>query len=239
MQHKHLTVLFLFFLTVVSSLPNGAPSCESGTANVQSLHLSPTRNPRTGDLSTNGFEVYLNGTLLESGNLTSPTLFEAETDNILQVKAINGTFRGILMLLYQPAVNVHDGEGLTPQEPLQAAVGCVGSLTSGVTHTENSPKQEVSAILHYDTTEGVATLDINIVVANNDDEGSAYFFQKYYLQAFEGEGGHEHEDEKEKCGLFGLSFFCPSTRCGLFGRIFGLCMHDEEEHDEEHEDERK
>lgn len=25
------------------------------------------------------------------------------------------------------------------------------------------------------------------------------------------------------CGLFGLGLFCPITRCGLFGRIFGLC----------------
>ena len=205
---KYVFILLLCLATVANSMPNGAPNCESGTANVQSLHLSASRNPRTGDLSSNGFEVYIDGTKLESGNLTSPTLFEAARDNSLQVKAVNGTFRGILMLLYQPSVNVHDGEGLTPLPPLQAAVGCDGTLTSGITHTENSKKDEVTAILHYDTTEGVATLDINIVVANNDEEGSAYFFQKYYLQAFEGEG-HGHEEEEKKCGVFGLSFFCP------------------------------
>jgi hypothetical protein len=224
--------LLLSLLTVVTSSPNGAPSCESGTANVQSLHLSALRNPRTGDLSSNGFEVYLNGTLLESGNITSPTLFRAHMNNDLVVKAVNGTFRGILMLLYQPAVNVHEGEGLTPKSPLQAATGCAGTLTSGVTHTENSQKEEANAIIHYDTTEGVATLDINIVVANNDVDGSAYFFQKYYLQAF----GEEEEHEEKKCGLFGLSFFCPFTGCGFFGRLLGLCRHDEDEHDG-HEDE--
>ena len=228
---QFIAALLFCLVTAVTSMPNGAPSCESGTANVQDLHLSPDRNPRTGDLSSNGFEVYLNGTLLESGNLTSPTLFRAHMDNAIQVKAINGTFRGILMLLYQPAVNVHEGEGLTAVEPLQSAPSCVGTLTSGVTHTENSKKEEVNAIIHYDTTEGVATLDINIVVANNDEEGSAYFFQKYYLQAF-GE-----EEEEEPCGLFGLSFFCPATRCGFFGRIFGLCEHEEHDDEEEHEDE--
>lgn len=225
------TILLSCLLAIVSSRPDGAPSCESGTANVQSLHLDPSRNPRTGDLSSNGFAVYLNGTLLESGNLTSPTLFRAHTNNDLQVKALNGTFRGILMLLYQPAVNVHDGEGLSASQPLKAAVGCVGTLTSGVTHSNNDPKGEANAIIHYDTTVGVATLDINIVVANNDIEGSAYFFQKYYLQAF----GEEEEEEEEPCGLFGLSVFCPLTRCGFFGRLFGLCVHDDEHHDEEEE----
>jgi hypothetical protein len=27
----------------------------------------------------------------------------------------------------------------------------------------------------------------------------------------------------KKCGLFGLSIFCPITFCGIFGRLFGLC----------------
>ena len=229
---QFIAALLFCLVTAVTSMPDGAPSCESGTANVQSLHLSPDRNPRTGDLSSNGFEVYLNGTLLESGNLTSPTSFKAGTDTPIQVKAVNGTFRGILMLLYQPSVNVHDDHpGLTPLGSLQDAPLCEGTLISGITHTENSKKGEVNAILHYDNTDGVATIDINIVVANNDAEGSAYFFQKYYVQAFEGEEGH-HEDE-EPCGLFGLSFFCPVSRCGFFGRIFGLCTHGEDEDEDE------
>jgi hypothetical protein len=27
----------------------------------------------------------------------------------------------------------------------------------------------------------------------------------------------------QRCGLFGLSLFCPRTRCGIFGRLLGLC----------------
>jgi hypothetical protein len=28
---------------------------------------------------------------------------------------------------------------------------------------------------------------------------------------------------KKKCGLLGLGLFCPLTRCGVLGRLFGLC----------------
>jgi hypothetical protein len=28
---------------------------------------------------------------------------------------------------------------------------------------------------------------------------------------------------KKKCGLLGLGLICPHTRCGVLGRLFGLC----------------
>jgi hypothetical protein len=120
----------------------------------------------------------LNGTLIQPGTKLFPTTFPAPTNVNVTIKSNTGeTFRGILLLLHQVGVNVHVGEGLLPQEPFyKAAVGCGGTNISGVTHSENSMKSEATAILHYDNTDGVYTLDMNIVTANNAIDGSAYFF---------------------------------------------------------------
>ena len=88
-------------------------------------------------------------------------------------------------------------------------------------------KSEATALLHYDNTDGVVTLDVNIVIANNDVDGSAYFFSEYYLRAVEG----IIDEPEERCGLFGRSMFlfCPLSLCGVFGRLLGFCVHEEEE----------
>lgn len=218
--------MLLSFATDVFALPNGAPSCVSGDVNVQSLHLDPSRNPRTGEIFDNGFDVFLDGKLIPAGTMENPTLFEAHIDHNVTVKSSRGEkFRGILLLLHQVGVDVHLGEGLLPFEPYKEAVGCGGTPISGVTHAENSMKSEATALLHYDNTDGIVTLDVNIVIANNDRDGSAYFFSEYRLRAMEGDGEHEHE--QERCGLFGLRIFCPLTLCGIIGRFLGLCSHKE------------
>lgn len=216
--------LLLYSAAAVFALPNGAPSCVSGDANVQSLHLDPNRNPRTGEIFDNGFDVFLDGKLIKAGTIESPTMFEAHVDHNITVKSNRGEkFRGILLLLHQVGVDVHLGEGLLPFEPLKEAIGCGGTPISGVTHSENSMKGEATALLHYDNSDGIVTLDVNIVIANNDRDGSAYFFSEYRLRAIEGTGKHEDE----RCGLFGRSIFCPLTLCGLLGRFLGLCVHEE------------
>ena len=212
---------------VVYGWPRGAPICESGSANVRSLHLDKGRDPRTGDIQTNGFDVFLNGTLIQPGSELNPTRFKAHTDLNVTVKSRTGeTFRGVLLLLHQFGVNVHLGEGLLPLGPFKKAFGCGGTNISGVTHSENSMKTEVTSNLHYDNTGGVCTLDVNIVVANNEIDGSAYFFSEYYLLATE----DDHDDDDEPCGLFGWGLFCPRSFCGFFGRLLGLCR---EEHDDD------
>jgi Reeler domain len=218
---------FSLLIWVASALRDGAPICESGTANVRSLHLDRGRNPRTGDIQSNGFDVFLNNTLIQPGTRLFPTKFKAHTNINVTIKSRTGErFRGILLLLHQPGVNVHIGEGLLPTEPFKDAVGCGGTNISGVTHAENSFKTEVTAILHYDDTSDACMLDVNIVTANNEIDGSSYFFSQYYLRAQE-EGDDHDDDDKEikpkRCGLFGLSIFCPFTFCGMLGRFLGLC----------------
>ena len=236
-MHCHLYTSFisLFLLTtwIVSALPDGAPICESGSANVRSLHLDKGRNPRTGDIQANGFDVFLNNTLIQPGTRLFPTYFKAHTDLNVTVKSRTGErFRGILLLLHQPGVNVHIGEGLLPRRPYKDAVGCGGTNISGVTHAENSFKTEANAILHYDDTTDACILDVNIVTANNAIDGSSYFFSEYYLRAVadehdddekEDDDEEDDEEEPESCGLFGLRMLCPFTLCGMFGRLIGLC----------------
>jgi hypothetical protein len=213
---------------------------------VRDLHLDRGRNPRTGDIQSNGFDVYLNNTLIQPGSRLFPTYFKAHVNLNVTVKSRTGErFRGILLLLHQPGVNVHIGEGLLPRRPFKEAVGCGGTNISGVTHAENSFKSEANAILHYDTTTGVCILDVNIVTANNEVDGSSYFFSEYFLRAVDDgdddhddgdhddeDGDHDdeddHDDESKSCGLFGLSMFCPFTFCGMFGRLLGLCRSTEE-----------
>lgn len=121
------TVTYKVFTTTFA-YPDGAPICESGSANVRSLHLDKGRNPRTGDIQSNGFEVFLNNTLIQPGAQLFPTTFKAHTDLNVTVKSLRGEkFRGILLLLHQPGVNVHLGEGLLPREPYKDAVGCGGT----------------------------------------------------------------------------------------------------------------
>ena len=237
------TQLFSLFYVAYSftafAYPDGAPICESGSANVRSLHLDKGRNPRTGDIQSNGFDVFLNNTLIQPGSRLFPTYFKAHTNLNVTVKSNTGEqFRGILLLLHQPGVNVHIGEGLLPRAPLKDAVGCGGTNISGVTHAENSFKSEANAILHYDDTSDACILDVNIVTANNAIDGSSYFFSEYYLRAVEDEhdddedhddeehDDEEHdddEDEPESCGLLGLRMFCPITLCGVLGRFLGVC----------------
>ena len=231
---RSLTLFFAMIILSVSALPDGAPICESGSANVRSLHLDKGRNPRTGDIQSNGFDVFLNNTLIQPGTRLFPTYFKAHTNLNVTVKSRTGEkFRGILLLLHQPGVNVHIGEGLLPRKPYKDAVGCGGTNISGVTHAENSFKTEANAILHYDDTSDACILDVNIVTANNAIDGSSYFFSEYYLRAVE-EVGHDDDEEEEEedgdddeeaesCGLFGLQMFCPFTLCGMIGRFLGLC----------------
>lgn len=230
-------LLSIVHMWVAFALPDGAPICESGSANVRSLHLDKGRNPRTGDIQSNGFDVFLNNTLIQPGTRLFPTYFKAHTNLNVTVKSRTGEkFRGILLLLHQPGYNVHIGEGLLPRKPLKDAVGCGGTLISGVTHAENSFKDEANAILHYDNTSDTCILDVNIVTANNAIDGSSYFFSEYYLRAVEDGHDDENEDDDDEqeddeveepedvsCGLFGLRMLCPFTLCGMFGRILGLC----------------
>ena len=237
MMHSNLFILLTgIFIWGVSSLPDGAPICESGSANVRSLHLDKGRNPRTGDIQSNGFDVFLNNTLIQPGTRLFPTYFKAHTNLNVTVKSRTGErFRGILLLLHQPGVNVHIGEGLLPRAPFKDAVGCGGTNISGVTHAENSFKTEANAILHYDDTTDACILDVNIVTANNANDGSSYFFSEYYLRArSDGHDDEEDDDDEQEddengetepssCGLFGMSMFCPFTLCGMLGRFLGLC----------------
>ena len=229
----HTRLFYLVHLAciyAVSALPDGAPICESGSANVRSLHLDRGRNPRTGDIQSNGFDVYLNNTLIQPGTRLFPTFFKAHTNLNVTVKSKTGeSFRGILLLLHQPGVNVHIGEGLLPRAPFKDAVGCGGTNISGVTHAENSFKLEANAILHYDDTSDACILDVNIVTANNAIDGSSYFFSEYYLRAKEDDDDEETAEDDdvvqpESCGMFGLRIFCPFTLCGMLGRFLSLCQ---------------
>lgn len=237
---KNVAILFTLFTWAVSALPDGAPICESGSANVRSLHLDKGRNPRTGDIQSNGFDVFINYTLIQPGTRLFPTYFKAHTNLNVTVKSRTGEkFRGILLLLHQPGYDVHLGEGLTPWAPFKDAVGCGGTQISGVTHAENSFKAEATALLHYDNTSAPCILDVNIVTANNAIDGSSYFYSEYYLRAVEDFGHNDDEEEDDdqqgddevvepepelkSCGLFGLSMFCPFTLCGMIGRFLGLC----------------
>ena len=217
----------LALVSAVTALPNGAPVCNIGAANVQNQHLRRARNPQTGTNESEGYQSILAGKAL----ITIPTdptfvnLFQFGVENSLVIQSGAGNYlKGVLIIASggnTEEVDILDTRtpaALTITDPVgtKDSIGCENFAVSSVVHTEPSEKANLAMSFKWPTNGQKLFLDVNIVKNNNDTAGSQYYFTQYPMQA------GETEDDTA-CGLLNLSIFCPLTRCGLFGRLLGLC----------------
>lgn len=183
MQLSCVVLSLVLTAAAVLALPSGAPSCVLGSPNPQSLHLASERNPVTGQIQVGGFDVFINDVKLAfkqgEENLFE---FDSESDQKLTIKADNGTFfKGMLLLLSKDGTDATPA--LKPRDSFKLATGCTGTAVVGVTHSENSEKTVGDSTLRWDKDGDVFTLDVNIVVQNNGELGSYYYYSQYKLKA--------------------------------------------------------
>jgi hypothetical protein len=224
----------LAFVSAVTALPNGAPACNVGAANVQSQHLKKERNPQTGPNESVGYQSILAGKVLiqQPSDPTFFNLFQFGKENELIIQAGAGTYlKGILVIASGGDTEIVDildtrtPQALTSIDPTRTkeSIGCDGIQVSSIVQTEPSEKLNINMNFKWPTEGQKLYLDVNIVKNNNDTAGSQYYFTQYPMQAVVIPETPDPCTPAGACGLLRLSIFCPLTRCGLFGRLLGLC----------------
>ena len=218
----------LAFISAVTALPNGAPVCNIGAANVQNQHLTKSRNPETGPNEKEGYQSILANSLLIVQPLdpTFANLFQFGVNNTLVIQSPVGKYlKGVLVI--PSAGNTEEVDLLDTRTPgalyitdtinTKESIGCENFALSSIVHTAPNEKANIAMGFKWPTNGQKLFLDVNIVKNNNATVGSQYYFTQYPMRA-----GTTAVDTG-KCGLLNLSIFCPLTLCGLFGRLLGLC----------------
>ena len=207
----------IFSVAAVLALPIGAPLCNPGETNVRYQHLMRITTV-FGALKEFNFTVTLDGVpLVATGAVRTINPFVIGKDIKVQVSSPKSLLKGVLILFSKKGDLLFDTKklnALTPVGTYKAAAGCENQPRAGVSHSERSLKQTADAILRYDNASDVMLMDVTVVVQNNVT-GSVYFYSQYELKGKAAGGG--------KCGLLGLSLFCPLTSCGAFGKLLKLC----------------
>jgi hypothetical protein len=218
----------LALVSAVTALPNGAPVCNIGAANVQNQHLRRARNPQTGPNEKDGlYQIILDGDVLitDPADPTFVNLFNFGVENNLIIQSAAAQYlKGILVIasggdsLDTDSLDTRTPQALKITDPVgtKESIGCENFAVSSVVHTEPSEKNNLQMSFSWPTNEFKLFLDVNIVKNNNDTAGSQYYFTQYPMLAGSKVPGCQ------RCGLLRLSIFCPRTRCGLFGRLLGL-----------------
>ncbi|GKY90714.1 hypothetical protein MPSEU_000044800 [Mayamaea pseudoterrestris] len=172
-----------------TAFPTGAGGCSGGGAAVQGEHLDGSKDLTSGSLEEAGFQVLLDGTQLSESD---DFVIEVGKDAVLTLVATGGTpFKGVLMRVEASDVDVQDTAALTPSDNVQNAGVCAAPV-GGVTHFNNDEKTSASATLRFDTATDV-TLDVTVVVANDDSE--SIFYYQGFTGAAAGDAGASPGDD--------------------------------------------
>jgi hypothetical protein len=229
-------------VNLVVALPNGnIPQCAQvvGGPAVRGNHVNATlRTITNGTLADGGFSVLIDDVAL---NPASTRTIEPTKNYSLSVRAGTGrSFKGIFVLLSVPTGSDMSA-ALQPLSPYQRTPSCSGTGIAGLSHTEASLKTAFGSILSLDIARPAIFLDVTIVVNSNNAAGSNYYYQRYSLAAVAkapvatspvasapkapvaAAPTAPVAAPTKKCGLLGLEIFCPLTRCGILGKLFGLC----------------
>jgi hypothetical protein len=163
--------------------PNGAGQCIGGRAAVGGEHL--TLNPsETGSLVDGGLEVTVNGdtTLTENGG---PYEIATNTDYTIAIGiSSSGGFRGALIRASSDNGETDFTLQAADDFGQEATSVCSDDGVLGVTHVTNDIKPSLSATLNVAFV-GTITLDITVVQAANDNDGSYYYYSPFTLTVVE------------------------------------------------------
>ena len=215
----------------VTALPDGAPVCNIGDANVQNKHLIEERNPETGPIEMGQYQAILSGRLLVMFP-TDPTfanLFDFSLENLLVIQSlgVDNYMKGIHVIASGgnrseiDSLDTRTPRALTINDPVRTkeSIGCENFAVSSIAHTEPSEKNYITMRFKWPNEGQRLFLDVNIVKNNNSTAGSQYYFTQYPMVA-----AIPRAACLSYCGLLGLRIFCPLTQCGFLGRLLGLCQ---------------
>lgn len=176
------TIFLLFHVNVGNAYINGAGSCDAGVP-VQGSHVL-NEQLGGGPLSDNGFQVKLNGATLDSESQNDVPISETAQQLQLVAAAENTFFRGFLVRI--------EGDGVDTTEYLDIAEGdeeirivslCViVEGVGGVSHTNNDPKTEATALLRLPEVAMNLRMDVTMVVQNRDGQAE-WYNSRYILNA--------------------------------------------------------
>ncbi|KAL3904250.1 MAG: hypothetical protein SGARI_005005, partial [Bacillariaceae sp.] len=158
-----------------SAFSNGAGGCAPGQAAVAGLHVA---NPGfvTGSLADGGITVTFDG------EDSSAALLSSEGTDV-EVSSESG-FRGVLIMSVDPAV------GIVPVDGVQPAGACAAIGATGVTHFDPSLKEEVEAVVDCQAPTGSQVLlGVTVVVSNNQNDGSEFYYSEYLVTCGEAATG--------------------------------------------------
>jgi hypothetical protein len=181
MRFSTLPVSFLGAIAYGSSsidaFSAGAGGCTAGEAAVGATHLSITPT-NTGTLGDGGFSVVVDET-------TFPSSVSLEVGEEHTIYVRGSQFRGVLIMSDASP----DDVSLSPFDNLlQESTACDGAGYPGITHTNSDLKSEVEGVL-FCLTEGTYNIGVTVVVSNNAQEGSTYYYTGFPLVCGGGGGG--------------------------------------------------
>jgi hypothetical protein len=216
-----ITTILIATLSIVAihAFPGGAPICTTGSAAPQSLHLQRP-NIVTGSIAKGEFLVKFNG--VDISNQTSITVVTG-ADVIVELTSATGLpFKGALLIVSKTAVDVSGKFTLSTAQATDLKISdiCPSEGKSGVTHVDRNIKTSVATTMKFDQTYDDLFFDVNVVVVNNDTD-SFYYHSQYTFDVVAGATAPAGAPTtgSSKCGIFGLSIFCPLTFCGFFGKL--------------------
>lgn len=179
-----LLLLLLLSLKGTTAYSNGAGECEGGKAAVGGFHLDTSNSARqviTGSLTEGSVKVIIGADRLIPGSVYE---LSTQTDYVLEVTTDNalGGYKGILLRLGSSEGVVDLTASIQPNNDplLHDAVLCKAPMEAGVTHTSNTQKTKVSALVRFDYP-GNVNLDVTIVGVN-DAKTSVYGYDGFPLQ---------------------------------------------------------
>ena len=208
--------LIVALISAVTALPDGAPACIIGDSNVRNTHVALSRNAKKGTIAEGNYTVKLDGVSLVARSVIDPlrvNLFLAGVPHNLTVSSDKGaTFRGVLVLFANKTIGTKLNLLATPGQvpPLEPALGCENSKIGAVSHSERSVKSKADMTLSYPDPAIDFVLDVNVVLFNNAQQGSKYFFTQYLLKS-----ATQAEINPPVAP--------PTAKCGFFRKLFGLC----------------
>jgi hypothetical protein len=172
------TTMIITYLLVVSTViafPDGCPVCTVGRLAPQSLHLDRPFT-QTGPISQGQYEVKVSNITL-SINQINRIATNVDLSLILSNSA-NTQFRGIMIAINRDGLDL--STNLRPaSSTYKVQSNCPDVGNSGITHRDNSPKSSAEGIIYLEANR-TAFLDVNVVVANNDQQ-SIYYYSRFEI----------------------------------------------------------
>jgi hypothetical protein len=200
-----LVLAFFGTVSIADAFSTGAGGCDGGDdpavgnmPAVSGSHLS--REKISGPFIDNEMILALNGITLMPNNFSStgikpkPFTFRTGVPHTLSVSSAAQEYRGILFRLSPSTIlnaditddvsSIDTAGSLIPGDPnsLQLTDVCILPVV-GITHMDNSFKNNSMAILEFDIPGITLVLDVTVVVHNGERVGSEFYFDQFLLLA--------------------------------------------------------